>query len=112
MVPHGKLVFFPSHEQLNDAVSHWRSTGLLERHQLLGLERFCGIPAAAAAFVGSRAEQMGRSWEKWGIYGICTMKIWKRVENMGTNYGNWDILGISRDYDSLYRDKVEYINGY
>jgi len=40
------------------------------------------------------------------------MKIWKRVENMGTNYGNWDILGISRDYDSLYRDKVEYINGY
>ncbi|CAL1153748.1 unnamed protein product [Cladocopium goreaui] len=44
VVPHGKLVFFPSHEQLNDAVSHWRSTGLLERHQLLGLERFCGIP--------------------------------------------------------------------
>lgn len=44
VVPHGKLLFFPSHEQLNDAVSHWRTTGLLERHQLLGLEKFCGIP--------------------------------------------------------------------
>ena len=48
VVPHGKLVFFPSHEQLNDAVSHWRTTGLLERHQLLGLDKFCGIPAAWA----------------------------------------------------------------
>lgn len=43
VVPNGKLVFFPSHEQLNDAVSHWRMTGWLER-SVLGLDRFCGMP--------------------------------------------------------------------
>lgn len=37
-VPNGKLVFFPSHEQLNDAVSHWRMTGLLERKEFNGLD--------------------------------------------------------------------------
>ena len=43
VVPNGKLVFFPSHEQLNDAVSHWRMTGWLER-SVVGLDRFCGMP--------------------------------------------------------------------
>lgn len=43
-VPNGKLFFFPSHEQLQDAVRHWRHCGLLERGKG-GAESLCGVPA-------------------------------------------------------------------
>ncbi|CAE7484182.1 unnamed protein product [Symbiodinium natans] len=43
-VPNGKLFFFPSHEQLQDAVRHWRRRGLLDRRKG-GAEFLCGIPA-------------------------------------------------------------------
>ncbi|CAE7606531.1 unnamed protein product [Symbiodinium sp. CCMP2456] len=47
-VPNGKLFFFPSHEQLQDAIRHWRHCGLLERGKG-GAESLCGVPAMVEA---------------------------------------------------------------
>ncbi|CAK9082931.1 Regulator of telomere elongation helicase 1 homolog [Durusdinium trenchii] len=43
-VPHGKLIFFPSHEQLADAVNHWQRLALLQRGAAGGFDRLGGIP--------------------------------------------------------------------
>ena len=102
-VPHGKLIFFPSHEQLADAVNHWQRLALLQRGAAGGFDRLGGIPVVIAAGPpeGSTVRKM---WYPDTTNGTAIYAEKRPGVALGVGiYGIHGVSGIYRKNDLLRR---------